>query len=303
MIQLRVCDSPSWIGFGRWANTECAGFTTVLTGERSKSRPTTKISLFSEKTQWLPSVFTHKKVESRNTFRQRRQFLRTSTSSRKNETLFRFSAPEEAARQVLEEQRDHLLAETKSEILKQECKVDTLHTCILVFRRQAHSNRLEMDYVNYGYEETRREEARLHEDLAQREKALRDTRIRNIHEVEEMKRAQEMRIGEFSRNELRESHASFQEITSQIQESQERINYMSDSGEFQDVESICSGKLSHVPSQPAFVPSLCGMLSRDQSLRPDTWNLLGTPGNVFDSPRAVINSPSTPCQWTLHSWN
>ena len=41
----------------------------------------------------------------------------------KDETLFRFSDPEEAARLVLEEQRDHLLAEAESEILKQECEV------------------------------------------------------------------------------------------------------------------------------------------------------------------------------------
>ena len=45
------------------------------------------------------------------------------------------------------------------------------------------------------------------------------------------------------------------------------------------------------------------MLSRDQSLRPETWNLLGTSGNVFDSPRATINSSSTPYQGMLHSWN
>ena len=85
-----------------------------------------------------------------------------------------------------------------------------------------------------------------------------------------------------------------QELTSQIQELQERMNYMSDSNEFQDVASICSGKLSNVPSQLAIVPSLGGMLSRDPSLRHDTWNLLGTSGNVFDSPRAVIDSSSTP---------
>ena len=64
-----------------------------------------------------------------------------------------------------------------------------------------------------------------------------------------------MRIDEFSRNELRESHATIQELTSQIQGLQERMNCMNDSREFQDVESICSGKLSHVPSQPAVVPS------------------------------------------------
>ena len=54
-----------------------------------------------------------------------------------------------------------------------------------------------MDYINYGYEESQREQARLHEELAQREKALREPRIRNIHEVEELQRAQEMRIDEF----------------------------------------------------------------------------------------------------------
>ena len=43
------------------------------------------------------------------------------------------------------------------------------------------------------------------------------------------------------------------------------MNYMKDSREFHDVESIRSGKLFHVPSQPAFVPSPGGMLSRDPS--------------------------------------
>ena len=50
-------------------------------------------------------------------------------------------------------------------------------------------------------------------------------------------KAQEMRIDEFSRNELRESQATIHELTSQMQELQERINYMNDSREFQDIES------------------------------------------------------------------
>ena len=60
---------------------------------------------------------------------------------------------------------------------------------------------------------------------------------------------------EFSRNELRESHATIHELTSQIQGLQERMNEMNDSKECQDIESTCSGKLSHVPSQPAVVPA------------------------------------------------
>ena len=108
------------------------------------------------------------------------------------------------------------------QILKQECKVDLLDTSTREFQRQAHSNRLEMDSVNHGYEESRREQATRHEELAQREKALRETHIRSIDEVEELKRAQEMRIDEFSKNEKRESHAAIQELTSQIQELQAR---------------------------------------------------------------------------------
>ena len=117
----------------------------------------------------------------------------------------------------------------------------------------------------------------------------------------ELKRAQEMRSDEFSRNELRESHVTIHELTSQIQELQERMNYMNDSREFEDAESICSGKLSHVPSQPAGVPSPRSMLSRDQSLRSDTWNLSGTQGNVFGNPRAVIDSSQTPHRGILHT--
>ena len=41
-----------------------------------------------------------------------------------------------------------------------------------------------------------------------------------------------------------------------------------------------------------------GMLSRHQTPRSGTWNLLGTSGNVSDSPRA-----STPHQGMLHAWN
>ena len=183
------------------------------------------------------AVFSHKRRSSQETDREGISSGHPPVEG-KDETLFRFSVPEEAARLVFEEQRDHPLAEAKSEILKQECKVDTLDTREL--QRQAYSNRLETDCVNYGYEESRREQARLHEELAQRGKSLRETRIRNINEVEELKRAQEMRIDELSRNELRESHATTQEITSQIQELQERMYYMNDSGKFQDVESFCS---------------------------------------------------------------
>ena len=143
-----------------------------------------------------------------------------------NEPLFRFSNLESSIKSFFEEHEDYMLAEATSELRKQECRTDFLDSSVRDLQRQLGSNRLEIGNVNYGYQEPRTEQARLHEELAQRERVLRETQIRSIHEVGELKRAQEMRIDEFSRNELTDAHATIQEVTSQIQELQERMNYI-----------------------------------------------------------------------------
>ena len=53
-----------------------------------------------------------------------------------------------------------------------------LDCSIRELQRQIHSNRLEIDHTNLGYETFRREQARLHEELAQRERALRDSDLK-----------------------------------------------------------------------------------------------------------------------------
>ena len=103
-----------------------------------------------------------------------------------------------------------MLAEAKSEIMKQDCKVDSLDACIKELQRQAHSQRLELEDAHFGYEESRREQVRLEEELALRERTLRNTRIRHIHEIKQLRRVQEMRGGVL----------------------QERTNCMNDSSEF-----------------------------------------------------------------------
>ena len=52
---------------------------------------------------------------------------------------------------------------------------------------------------------------------------------------------------------------------------------MNNSGEFQDIESNYSGRLSHVSSQPEMVPSSRALPSRDKRLPFDTWNQSGVP--------------------------
>ena len=78
---------------------------------------------------------------------------------------------------------------------------------------------------------------------------------------------------------------------------------MNDSKEFQDVESVCSGKLSRVPSQPAVVPSPRGMLGHDQACDLTHGTCLTHRETFFESPLAVIDSSSTHYRGMLHSWN
>ena len=102
------------------------------------------------------------------------------------------------------------------------------------------------------------------------EKVPRNTQIRNMHEMEENKRAQELREDEVSVQKLRENQETIQQFTSQLQQIQEPMNSMNDSGDFQDVESNFSGRLSHFASQLVMISSSRSMLSRDKRLPLDT---------------------------------
>ena len=64
--------------------------------------------------------------------------------------------------------------------------------------RQIGSQALEIGHTFTEYEQSRREQDLLHEELADRERALREARIWSVHEMEELKRAQELQVDEFS---------------------------------------------------------------------------------------------------------
>ena len=112
-----------------------------------------------------------------------------------------------------------------------------------------------------------------------------------------MKRAQEQRNDEFSvQNFFTESHDTIWRLTSQMQEIQEQMNSMNDSGEFQEVESNHSGRLCHVPSQPEAIPSSSSVLRRDKRLPFDTWNAPGSQENVLGNQFSTFGSPGNPSQ-------
>ena len=76
--------------------------------------------------------------------------------------------------------------------------MESLNSCINELQQQAFAQRLELEDAHHGYIESRREQPRLQEELSMKEKVLRDTQIRNFHEMGDMKRAQELRVDEFS---------------------------------------------------------------------------------------------------------
>ena len=135
-----------------------------------------------------------------------------------NEPFIRFSNPANVAKSFLDGNRDHFLSQARSELMKQEHQVGFLNNCISELQQQAYAQRLELQDARHGYVESRREQVRQQEELVMKDTALRDTQMSSVHEMGELKGAQELRVDEFSVQKLRESHETTQKLTSQLKE-------------------------------------------------------------------------------------
>ena len=56
------------------------------------------------------------------------------------------------------------------------------------------------------------------------------------------------------------------QLLSQIQELQDKVNSLSEEKEFDDPETASVSRISQVPNQPLSIPSPRGMLSRDSGM-------------------------------------
>ena len=139
---------------------------------------------------------------------------------------------------LVEGNKDQLLNRAKSDPAKRELHVESLNKCIDDLLKRTEVQDRALQDVQNEFVESRRERTRLQEELLRKEKALRDTQIRSMHELEKMKRAQVQQVDEFSIQKLRETHETIQQLTFQLLQLQEQMNSMDSSGDFQDVESI-----------------------------------------------------------------
>ena len=147
-------------------------------------------------------------------------------------SVFRNANPSNLRGSLLKGNKDHLLNQARSDLAKQELRVESLNKCLGELQGQTEEQRLALQVAQYEFVESRREQVRLQEELSTKETVLRNTQIRNMHEMGEMKRAQEQRIDEVSVQKLRGKHETIQQLTSQLQKMQERMNSMNDSGDF-----------------------------------------------------------------------
>ena len=108
----------------------------------------------------LAALFSSQNRLYQDTFSDRQDFSsRHQQVFWSNERFIRFSFPAtNVAKSVLDGNRDHLLAEATSELMKQEYKVESLNTCISEVQQQIYAQRLELEDSHHGYVESRREE-------------------------------------------------------------------------------------------------------------------------------------------------
>ena len=80
-------------------------------------------------------------------------------------SVFRNANPSNLTGSLLEGNKDHLLNHTRSHLAKQELHIESLNKCIGELQRQTEAQRLASQDAQYGFVESRREPARLQEEL------------------------------------------------------------------------------------------------------------------------------------------
>ena len=163
-IQRKASRHRTGIGLGGWATSFSVGFTTAPTGARSKCRTIAILSLWTRKHDEFISISDKYRETCRIVVKPTEEFsLRHQQVFGSIELFIRFSNPANVSTSLLDRNRDHLLVAARSELMKQEYKVDSLDICICDLQQQVYVRRLELEDVHHGHVESRREQPGLQE--------------------------------------------------------------------------------------------------------------------------------------------
>ena len=150
----------------------------------------------------------------------------------------------------------------------------------------------------------------LQEELLRQQQEFREVHQQDLMKHLELQKFQNSAFDEFTQKKFIEDQKTIMELSGRLQELQNEVNFMNDSKDFMDAESICSGN-PHVTSPPGLFPRhppFVGMLrplfssQRQNEEPPNIWDTSGTSKNVFAHPQASSSAPY-PQELNSSKWN
>ena len=118
----------------------------------------------------------------------------------------------------LKDKKEQILAEVRSEIQKHELQADSDRRSIQELTGIVDSQRMEIDHTITGCEQSRRDQLLLQEEQSEQNRVLRETRIRNMRDMEELQKSHVLKVEELSRRKLTEDQNTIMELRAKIQE-------------------------------------------------------------------------------------
>ena len=149
----------------------------------------------------------------------------------------------------------------------------------------------------------------LQEELLRQQQEFCEVHQQDLMKHLELQKFQNSAFDEFTQKFI-EDLKTIMDLSRRLQELQNEVNFMNDSKDFMDAESICSGN-PHVTSPPGLFPRhppFEGMLKpafisqRQDEEPPNAWDTSGTSGNVFAHPQASSSAPY-PQELNSSKWN
>ena len=128
--------------------------------------------------------------------------------------------------------KKQILAEVRSEIQKHELQAESDRRSIQEGAGIVESQRREIDHTVARCEQSRRDQLLFQEELSEQNRALRETRIKNMRDMEKLKKSNVLKFEELSRRKLTEDQNTIMEPRAKIQELQNEVNCMNDSRDF-----------------------------------------------------------------------
>ena len=129
----------------------------------------------------------------------------------------------------------------------------------------------------------------LQEESLRQQQEFREVHQQDLMKHPELQKFQNSAFDEFTQKKFIEDQKTIMELSGRLQELQNEVNFMNDSKDFMDAESICSGN-PHVTSPPGLFPKhppFEGMLrpsfmsQRRADGPPNIRDTSGMSGNVF----------------------